>query len=553
MADVVLALRNLTKSFNGVRVLSDVALELRAGEIHGLVGQNGSGKSTLIKCLSGYHTPDPHWELRVDGTAIRRGLRPGEPARLGISFVHQDLGLIGEMTVLENLLFHRLGQERRPYIAWRQEQRQARELLDSFDLDLDPRAKLGSLRPVEQAQVAIIRSLMQLRERAGGGRPGRGVLVLDEATTFLDRTGKESLHALLRAIADAGSAVMFVSHDISEVLSVADRVTVLRDGRVVETADSAELTSDDIVGLMVGGDRSARLEHLTADVAPAATSDPEVPALANERPRASIGRLTVTGLDGPQVHQLALAAAGGEVVGITGIVGSGWEVVLEHLYGGTPAWDGRLQMDGDVLDITAITPRTALRRGMVFVPSDRLRQGIVAPLSLEENVMLPVLDGAYRGGRLRLRELRRRCEEVLQGHAVIPPEPWRPIGTLSGGNQQKAVLGKWLQLRPRVVLLNEPTQGVDVGARQLIFRIIREAAGQGAVVLYASGDWEEVANLADQVVVIADGRVAETLTGDEVTVDRIASSAYRGTRRSADLARASTAWSGANEQKREGK
>lgn len=190
---------------------------------------------------------------------------------------------------------------------------------------------------------------------------------------------------------------------------------------------------------------------------------------------------------------------------------------------------------------------------MVFVPSDRLRQGIVAPLSLEENVMLPVLDGAYRGGRLRLRELRRRCEEVLQGHAVIPPEPWRPIGTLSGGNQQKAVLGKWLQLRPRVVLLNEPTQGVDVGARQLIFRIIREAAGQGAVVLYASGDWEEVANLADQVVVIADGRVAETLTGDEVTVDRIASSAYRGTRRSADLARASTAWSGANEQKREGK
>src|SRR5579875_1171099 len=217
MTDVVLRLANLTKSFNGVKVLSDVALELRSGEIHGLVGQNGSGKSTLIKCLSGYHTPDPHWELYVDGTTVTRGLRPGEPARLGISFVHQDLGLIGDMTVLENLLFHRLGQDRRPYIAWRREQRQARKLLESFDLDLDPRAKLGSLRPVEQAQVAIIRSLMQLRDRSSGDGPGRGVLVLDEATTFLDRTGKESLHALLRSIVAGGSAVLFVSHDISEV------------------------------------------------------------------------------------------------------------------------------------------------------------------------------------------------------------------------------------------------------------------------------------------------------------------------------------------------
>lgn len=546
-SDVLLSLRNLSKSFNGVRVLSDASLELRAGEIHGLVGQNGSGKSTLIKCLSGYHTPDPGWELHVDGTTVTRGLRPGEPARLGISFVHQDLGVIGDMTVLENLLFHRLGQERRPYIAWRREQRQARELLGSFDLDLDPRAKLGSLRPVEQAQVAIIRSLMQLRDRSGGDGPGRGVLVLDEATTFLDRTGKESLHALLRSIAAGGSAVLFVSHDIGEVLGLADRVTVLRDGSVVETADSAALTQEDVVGLIVGGNRSVRLEDLHSEGGPLPAGTADRPVIDRDRPRDPVARLEVTGLEGPHVHQMSFEAGRGEVLGVTGIVGSGWEFVLEHLYGATPAWGGRLQLGDRSIDIETLRPLQALDLGMVLVPSERLVQGIISELTLEENVMLPVLDRAFSRGRLRRKELRLGCEDVLRDHAVNPPRPTQPIGTLSGGNQQKAVLGKWLQLRPAVVLLNEPTQGVDVGARQLIFRLIREAARQGAVVLYASGDWDEVSRLADRVVVVADGRVADTLAGDEVTVDRIASAAYRGTRRSADMARASEMWSGARQ------
>jgi ribose transport system ATP-binding protein len=545
-SDVLLSLRHLNKSFNGVRVLTDAQLDLWAGEIHGLVGQNGSGKSTLIKCLSGYHTPDPGWELHVDGTTVTRGLHPGEPARLGISFVHQDLGVIGDMSVLENLLLHRLGQDRRPYIAWRKEQRQARDLLGSFDLDLDPRAKLGSLRPVEQAQVAIIRSLIQLRDRSGVDGAGRGVLVLDEATTFLDQTGKESLHALLRSIAAGGSAVLFVSHDVSEILTLADRVTVLRDGLVVETACSAELSHDDVVGLIVGGDRSIRLEDLhSSEAVSPGSSAAELPVLDRDRPSDPLTRLEVTDLDAPYVHMMSFSVEQGEILGITGIVGSGWEFVLEHLYGATPTWGGRLQLGDRSFDIEALNPQRALDLGMVMVPSERLVQGIIAELSVEENVMLPVLDRAFTGGRLHRKELRLRCEDVLRGHAVDPPDPSRPIGTLSGGNQQKAVLGKWLQLRPRVVLLNEPTQGVDVGARQLIFRLIRQAVRQGTVVLYASGDWEEVSRLADRVLVVADGRVAETLAGSDVTVERIASSAYLGTRRSADMARASGMWSGA--------
>ncbi len=543
-SDTLLSLRHLSKTFNGVRVLTDATLELQAGEIHGLVGQNGSGKSTLIKCLSGYHSPDPGWELRAGGTFVTRALHPGDPARLGISFVHQDLGVIGDMTVLENLLLNRFAKDRSPYIGWRKERREAKELLSSFDLDLDPRAKLGSLRPVEQAQVAIIRALMQFRASSSDARRTSGVLVLDEATTFLDQAGRESLHTLLRSVAAAGSAVLFVSHDIAEILGLADRVTVLRDGLVVETAASADLTHDDVIGLIVGGDRKVRLDDLRSDVPVQADSGVELPLLDRDRPRHALTMLEVVGLDGPHIRQVSFKAARGEILGITGIVGSGWEFILEHLYGAAPAWDGRLHLGEQTFEIEAMKPKRALELGMVMVPSERLIQGIIPELTLEENVMLPVLDRAFYRGRLRRKELRLRCEEVLRLHAVSPPEPGRPIGTLSGGNQQKAVLGKWLQLRPAVVLLNEPTQGVDVGARQLIFGLIREAANQGAIVLYASGDWAEVSRVSDRVVVVADGRLAETLAGDDVTPDRIAAASYRGTRRSADMAKGSEMWSG---------
>ena len=551
MTNPILHVSHLTKSFGGQPVLDDVEVALGAGEILGLVGQNGSGKSTVIKCLSGYHQPDG-WTLKVVGRSFTRGLHPGEGAELGISFVHQDLGVLGDLSVLENLLFNRFAADHRAYISWRRERAQARELLRSFDLDLDPRALLSSLRPVEQAQVAIIRALMQLREH--GDDAGAGVLVLDEATTFLDRTGRDSLHTLLRSIAATGAGILFVSHDVQEVLALADRVTVLRDGRVVDSAPADTLTPEDVVGLIVGGDRSVRLEQLADDVeaekiANQADGVGRVAAVV-EVPHAErrIGKLEVTGLDGPSVTDIGFAAAGGEILGITGIVGSGCEAVLEHVYGARPADAGTLVIDGERVDLARISPSKALARGMVFVPSDRLTQGAVAELPIEQNVMLPVLPSLFRGGFLRHGELVRRCARLLRNQAVQPPDPHRPFGTLSGGNQQKAVLGKWLQLAPRLVLLNEPTQGVDIGARQLIFRIIRDAAASDAIVLYASADWEEIARLADRVVVIADGAVTATLSGDDVTVDRIAAEAYRGTRRSADLAAASSEWAATADQ-----
>lgn len=544
IAPVLLRIEHLSKYFGGVPALDDVSLDIRAGEVHGLVGQNGSGKSTLIKCLSGYHVPDSRWALSVGGRTISRALHPGEIADFGISFVHQDLGVLPDLTVLENLMLMQIASDHRPFIPWRRERKRAEVLFDAFGLDLDPRAKLATCRPVEQAQVAIIRAVMQLREPGSRNAGPAGVLVLDEATTFLDQAGRQSLHALLRSIVADGVGVLFVSHDVGEVLDLADRITVLRDGRLIETVSSSEVTHDDVVGLIIGGHRSVQLESIAAGgiQRPGTSEHPPAVASGQGAPANPIGRLHINGLNGDYVRDVELHANSGEIVGVTGIVGSGWEFVLEHAYGARRADSGVLTIDNQRFDLSDMTPARAVDLGMVFVPSDRLTQGIVGELSVQENVMLPVLNRMFRHGWLRLGQMATWCAELLLQNTVQPSVPSMPIGLLSGGNQQKAVLGKWLQLAPQLILLSEPTHGVDVGARQRIFATIRAAAAGGAIVLYASGDWEEVFNIADRVVVIADGRVCADLSHPELSLDQIAQSAYQGTRRSADMGSASLAW-----------
>lgn len=541
---VILRIEHLSKYFGGTVALDDVSLEIRAGEVHGLVGQNGSGKSTLIKCLSGYHAPDLEWALTIGDRTITRALHPGEIRGFGVSFVHQDLGVLPDLTVLENLMLAQIASDRRPYISWKQERRRAQDLFEAFGLDLNPRAPLSTLSPVEQAQLAVIRAIMQIREYAGREGGHAGVLILDEATTFLDQAGRKSLYVLLRSIVASGVGVLLVSHDVNEVLEITNRVTVLRDGRLVETVVSTDVNHDEVVGMIVAGNRSVRLQpHVgLVNQGSASSEGLTIDAPAPNAKVKSIKHLRVSGLGGESVHDINLEARGGEVIGVTGIVGSGWELILEHIYGARQADAGELEIDGQRVELSAMDPVRAVKLGMVFVPSDRLKHGIVSELSVQENVMVPVLSRMFRRGRLQLGRMALRCGELLVNSDVQPPVPTMPIGLLSGGNQQKAVLGKWLQLDPRLILLNEPTQGVDIGARQRIFSTIRAAAASGVIVLYASGDWEEVFNIADKVVVIADGRVCAILAGPDLTLDSIAQSAYKGTRRSADLGNASLIW-----------
>lgn len=541
VAPAALRIEHLSKRFGGAVALDDVSLDLRAGEIHGLVGQNGSGKSTLIKTLAGYHQPDSEWTLTVGDHTTRSGLRPGEALHLGINFVHQDLGVIPDLTVVENLLLLRMTADRAPFISWRRERRHAHDLFAAFGLNLDPGIKLSALRPVEQAELAIIRAVTQMRAARRSGA-GAGVLVLDEATTFLDKAAQDSLHRLLRSIVADGAAVLFVSHDVNEVLGLADRISVLRDGRLIETMDSTGVGRDEIVNLIVGGTRAPAGDAPAPALASGGTSTPAGGAATTPAGGAATEPrfLEVTGLTGEHVRDVNFTARRGEILGFTGIVGSGWEFVLEHLYGARPTRHGRIRLDGRDIDLSRTTPPKSLAAGMVYVPADRLRDGIIATLTVQDNVMLPVLHRMSRRGLLRTRRMAQACGRLLRRQAVQPATPSLTMGALSGGNQQKAVLAKWLQLSPRVLLLNQPTQGVDVGARKLIYDIIRTAVADGAIVLYASGDWEEMEAVADRVIVFADGIACATLSGDEVSVERLAREAYRGTRRSADLGEAWT-------------
>ena len=499
MTGTALDIRNLSKNFGGQRALRGVDFSVRAGEVHGLLGQNGSGKSTLIKVLAGFHQPEPGARLMVFGQEVKLPVPPGGFRRLGLSFVHQHLGLIPALTVLENLLLTRLATTQMWRIDWAAAAAAARATFARYDLAIDPTARLARLSSVERALVAIVRAV----EEAGGTR---AVLVLDEPTPFLPRRDVDRLFTLMRRLAAAGAAVVFVSHDIDEVMEITDRVTVLRDGQVAGTLVTAHSDRDTVVRLIVG-------RALTA-----AAPRPPVPAA----PPA----VRVQELSGGQVDRLSLDVQPGEVVGLTGLLGSGYEQVPYLLYGALPARRGRLALAAAAIDLGRWTPAAALRAGLVLIPGDRPVAGGVGALPIVDNMMLPALTTRFRSWLLRRPAMLRAARALGETFGVVPNRPELAFAALSGGNQQKVVLAKWLQLQPRLVLLDEPTQGVDVGARQLVFRAIRDAAARGAAVLCASSDAEQLAEICDRVLILARGRIAAEIAGSALGKHAIVSACY---------------------------
>jgi len=484
LTDLALEITGLSKTFGGQRALRAVDFAVRAGEVHGLLGQNGSGKSTLIKVLAGFHKPDPGARLRIFGTEVALPVPPGGFRRHGLSFVHQNLGLVPALTVLENLLITRLATVDRWRIDWAAEARAARAVFARYGLDIDPTARLARLSSVERALVAIVRAV----EEAAGSGAGRGVLILDEPTPFLPRRDVDRLFALVRQVAAAGAAVVFVSHDIDEVLEITDRATVLRDGQVAGTLETARSSREAVVRMIVG-------RSLAAPV-------------ARPPPPPGAPRVQVQALAGGQVAALSLDVRPGEVLGLTGLLGSGYEQVPYLLYGALPARAGVLSLAGRRLDLARQTPAAALRAGLVLIPGDRPVAGGVGALPVVDNVTLPALATRFRAWALHQPALLAAAGELGARFGVVPNRPTLLLSALSGGNQQKVILAKWLQMAPVLVLLDEPTQGVDVGARQTVFRAIREAAEHGACVLCASSDAEQLAEICDRVLVLARGRIS---------------------------------------------
>ncbi len=493
-----LVLRGIVKAYGGVPALRGVDLDVRAGEIHALVGENGAGKSTLMKVLGGATRADAG-SVEVDGRAAAIA-GPADAQRLGIAIVHQEIRLVPELTVAQNVL---LGREPlRAGAAWRPplrlvdraaEERVARAALAQLGAaELDPGSRVADLPMAARQLVEIARAL---------ARSAR-ILALDEPTAALATAECERLFDVLRRLRAAGVALIYISHRLDEVLRLADRVTVLRDGAVVHAGPAAGLARRDLIGRMVGRD----LEQ-------------EVPW----RPRARGPELLrVEGLRARGLRGVDLALARGEVLGLGGLVGSGRSELAHVLFGASPREAGRVLLDGR--EVAPRSPREAIDLGIALLTEDRNRLGLIAGLNVRENVTLPSLAAFVAGRALRL--LRRRSEAAaVRGLAerlrLKPPSTETPVAHLSGGNRQKVVLARWLLSRARLFLFDEPTAGVDVGAKVEIYELIAALAEGGAGILVISSDLPELLGICDRVAVMNEGRIAGELARGEATEARV--------------------------------
>jgi len=498
----LLQMSNVSKTFTGVTVLSGVDLTVCEGEIHALLGQNGSGKSTLIKILSGYHAPDEGAQIQVRGEDIPLPLNPGDPLKLGIAFVHQDLGLADDLSLVDNLSVGEYRLKRGWRIDWRKQEEAVAASLREFGIEEDVRADVSRLSsPARRALVAIARAVTYIRRHHEGG-----VLVLDEPTVYLPRDEVRHLQDVVRRLADDGVGVLYVTHRLDELRDFADRATVLRDGRSVGVVDIRSKGTSGLVQLITG----------TA-VDFGGPRDSDVNRTAGEL-------LNVKGLTGGRVADVSFSLRPGEVVGLAGLVGMGQDDVLGLIFGATRRTAGEVVVDGERLPSD---PRAAIDHGVSFLPADRPKLSAAVTETVAENVTLPVLTKLFfSNGRVQTRQERKHVTALLDRFDVRPRNPLLEMARLSGGNQQKALLAKWLQTEPRVLLLDEPVQGVDIGAKAQIFDRLRETATAGCGLVIASSEYDDLALLCDRVLILVDGRVDRVLTGAQVTKDQIAAACY---------------------------
>lgn len=480
----------LSKTFGNQKVLDIDHFEVGPGEIHSLVGANGSGKSTLIKILSGYHHPDPTGRLSIFGREIPLPMK--NPVSWGLGIIHQDLGLVSEMSVLENIS---LGvnfdvKGLRP-INWRSQMESAIDFIERMGIDLDPRAKVGSLQRGARTVVAIARTLRQFDR--GNESNLKKLLLLDEPTVSFDREEVEVLFRIVRAIAEAGSSIVFISHRLPEVIEISDRITVLRDGKLIETVDAAGTTLHDLVPRILGQDM---VEFF-----------PERP------PTSRIGEkvLRIRGIAGGAIEGVDLEVARGEVVGVTGLEGMGHDDLPYLLVGVQDKTSGVVQVED--IDISNTDPRVAKNNGVIIVPSDRARDGLWMDAGIFENLSLPLLSDYFHAGRLDKSGEFDRAGELVRQFNIKADGAQSLVKSLSGGNQQKVVMARALQQRPKVLILHQPTIGVDAGSRKEILQFVLEAASDGSAILYVSNEYEELANICDRVIVVLGGHITGELTG----------------------------------------
>ena len=485
--------RAIGKRFPGVVALDQVDLEVARGELVALVGENGAGKSTLMKILAGIHVPD-QGEIRIDGTPVFiHG--PTDATRRGIAVIHQELEMIDTLDVAGNIF---LGREPRRgplrLLDQRRMQQQAAQHLSRIGATIEPHTVAGRLSRAQQQLVAIARALSV----------DARLLILDEPTASLGSNEVERLFGILNELRRSGTAIIYISHRLAEIEAIADRAVVLRDGRNAGVLVRGEIRRDRLVHLMVG--RALESEYASRDrVSPGPDSEPRTLRLQIDRVRTSRY---------PNV-EASLAVYRGEVLGIAGLIGAGRSELAEAVCAIEPRLSGRVVLDG--VPLTIATPRDAIRQGLCLVPEDRRGRGVIAAMSVRENITLPNLSAFARFGLVNRRAESKAAREIATNLTVKASSIESPVGALSGGNQQKVVLGRWLALAPRAIIFDEPTQGVDVGAKAEIHRLIRRLADEGAAVLLISSDIEEIVAECDRVAVMHEGRITGVLERSDCT------------------------------------
>ncbi len=497
----------MSKTFGTNRALRSFSLALVPGEIHALLGQNGSGKSTLIKVLSGYHYPDPGGRVAIGAEELPFG-DARAAYRLGLRFVHQDLGLVDDATVADNLAFTTGWPTRFGTIRGGAAAARALAMLDAIGLQVDPDTQVRDLTAVEKTGVAVARALQEDADAAPR------VLVLDEPTARLPADGVSRLLRILKSTAAQGVALIYVTHHVDEVFRIADGVSVLRDGAVVTSAATSALDREQLVRALVGSDLAAVQQ----------SQEPSTQVVAGATPALAVDSLAV----GP-VNGMSLALDEGEVVGIYGVTGSGSDLIVGAIFGARPRTAGAV-LAGRV-SVPPGRPDRAISAGVGYLPADRRASGGMMELTARENLLVIRPGDFWRGLRLSRRAEQAAAREWFARLEVRPPDGIEaPLDSFSGGNQQKILFGKWLREEPKVLLLDDPTQGVDVGAKVTLHREILAVAEKGSAVLISSTDIEELAALCTRVLIVQNGRITRELRGAQVTADEIKLSLQRQTR-----------------------
>jgi ribose transport system ATP-binding protein len=493
MATPLIRVAGVTKRFGGVQALRGVNLEVLPGEVHALLGENGAGKSTLIKILSGVHACD-QGVIEIDGARVAFD-SPARSRDAGVAVVYQDLSLVESMSVGANLMLGREPRSRFGFVKKRELMARVGEFLKAHGIPLDPRAMVGSLPFAYRQMTEICKALM------GDVR----VLILDEPTSALTGGEEEILFKAIRTVTDRGVGVIYVTHRLNEVFRISQRVTVFRDGANAGSYTTAQTNMKELVAAIVGPGHAAMHAREVAAGTPR--------TLAYEIDNKPV--LTMSGISNDRLHDVSLTVRQGEIHGLAGLIGSGRTEILQTLFGLREVAQGTLAINGQ--QVERLTPAVAIKLGIALVPEDRHVEGLVLDHSIERNLTLPWLALFSRAGWLQSRAAAQQAKSAMKQLAVKAPGPSTQVKFLSGGNQQKVVFAKWNSPRPALLLLDEPTVGVDVGAREELYAVVHDAARAGTGVLVVSSDLDELLRLCDRISIVVDGAIVNTVDRESVS------------------------------------